>query len=214
MPCKKIFWKDPYLTHLDTVITSVNGNIVTLKETILYAFSGGQQSDSGTINGFDVLDARKEDREIYYTLGDGHGLKVGDDVHIEIDWAKRYKLMRLHFAAELVLEWVYQHYDHPEKIGANITVDKARVDFYWEGNINRIFPELEKAIEEMVSSDLVIESHFSDEENEIRYWEIKDFNKVHCGGTHIKRTGEIGNIKLKRSNPGGGKERIEIQLME
>lgn len=214
MACRKVFWENPYLVELDTVVTSIKDNQLTLKETIVYGFSGGQQSDSGTINGFEILEARKDEKEIYYTIRAGHGLKVGDLAHVEIDWVKRYRLMKLHFAAELVLEWVYQNYNHPEKIGANITEDKARVDFYWDGNINKIFPELENAIGKIIESDLAIESNFSDVENEIRYWEIKGFGRVPCGGTHIRRTGEIGKVKFKRTNTGGGKERIEIQLVE
>jgi len=46
----------------------------------------------------------------------------------------------------------------------------------------------------------------------VRYWEIENFSKVACGGTHIKKTGEIGQITLKRNNIGKGKERIEIVL--
>ena len=46
---KKIFWQDPYLTELNTTVHSVAGNQVTLNETIFYAFSGGQESDAGSI---------------------------------------------------------------------------------------------------------------------------------------------------------------------
>lgn len=214
MMCMKIFWDNPYLKEMDTTVNSVNGNWLTLVSTIIYAFSGGQDSDSGTIDGYEVLEARKEGHEIYYRLPEGHGIKAGDLVHLVIDWDKRYRLMRLHFAAELVLEWVYQNYNHPEKIGANITQEKARVDFCWEGNINKIFPELEKAIERIVDANLEIKSQFSDKENELRYWEIEGIGRVPCGGTHLQRTGEIGKLKFKRTNTGSGKERIEIQLIE
>ncbi len=212
MACVKVFWENPYLTELEANVTSVNGNVVTLDQTIFYAFSGGQQSDSGTIEGLTVLDAKKENFEIYYTLPKGHGLKVGDRVKQNIDWEKRYKLMKLHFAAELVLECVYQNYGHPEKVGANITEDKARVDFSWMGNISSIFPELLPQVQELINRDITIVSAFADVSQESRYWEIEGFAKVPCGGTHLKRTGEIGAIKLKRNNIGGGKECIEILL--
>jgi len=214
MACVKVFWDDPYSTELEANVTSVNGDVITLDQTIFYAFSGGQQSDSGTIEGLTVLGAKKENFEIYYTLPKGHGLQVGDVVHLNIDWEKRYKLMKLHFAAELILELVYQNYGHPEKVGANITEDKARVDFMWTGNISLIFPELLPQVQDLIDSNLEIESAFSDDSQEIRYWKIEGFARVPCGGTHLKRTGEIGAIKLKRNNIGGGKERIEILLTE
>lgn len=210
MVCKKIFWEDPYLTEIKSIIMSTNANIITLDKTIVFAFSGGQQSDSGSIGGYNILNAKKIDNEIFYTVEQDHQLKVGDEVIVKIDWEKRYKLMRLHFAAEIVLELVYQNYNRPEKIGANITEDKARIDFYWKGNISEIYPLITEKINELVKNDLDIISDFSDLENEIRYWEIQGFAKVPCGGTHLRKTGEIGYIVLKRNNLGKNKERIEI----
>lgn len=212
MAAKKLFWVDPYMTICEAVVTSVNGSIITLDQTIAYAFAGGQQSDSGLIDEYDIIYAEKQDNEIFYKISENHNLTIGDKVNVKIDWDKRYRIMRLHFAAELVLELVYQHYGHPEKIGANITHDKARVDFYWNGNISETFVYLNSELERMMTEHLEITSDFLDEEKERRYWEIKGFARVECGGTHIKKTGEIGKLKLKRSNPGCGKERIEIYL--
>ncbi len=209
---KKIFWMDPYLSEIEAKVMSVNNNIVTLDQTIAFAFSGGQQSDSGTIGGFQIIEARKDAKEIFYTIEENHNLKENQKVTVEIDWIKRYRLMRLHFAAELVLELVYRYHNNPEKIGANITSEKARVDFFWKGNISEVFPELMSKINTIIDSNLEIISDFEDEEHEKRYWSIEGFAKVPCGGTHLKRTGEIGLISLKRNNLGSGKERIEIYL--
>ena len=131
----KLFWDDPYLAELDTRIASVDGDRVTVEETIFYAFSGGQESDAGSIGGRRVIEARWEGREIIYVLESGHGLVVGDAARMEIDWGRRYRLMRLHFAAELVLELSYRAFDGIEKIGAHISEDKARIDFLWAENI-------------------------------------------------------------------------------
>jgi len=209
---KKIFWEDPYLSELETVVTTINGNIITVAETIFYAFSGGQESDSGTIGGFQVLDARKDGTEIYYTVNNAHKLKPGDKVKIIIDWERRYRLMRLHFAAEVVLELVCQRFSDVIKVGAHIAQDKSRIDFQWDQNITPHIESLQKEAQNIIDSDQEIISDFSDEINERRYWKIKEFSQVPCGGTHIKRTGEMGTIRLKRTNPGKGKERIEIYL--
>ena len=212
MAVTKIFWDNPYQTELNTKVKSIENETLTLYETIAYAFSGGQQSDDGTINGYKILTAKKVDKEIYYTIEQPHNLKVGDDVFMKIDWDKRYKIMKLHFAAEIILELVNQNFDRPEKIGANITSEKARIDFIWQNNIAEIFPILEAKAKELIDSDMIIESAFSDPEKEIRYWKIEGFGKVACGGIHIKRTGEIGAIRLKRDRQGKNKERIEIYL--
>jgi len=210
----KIFWLDPYLTELNASVVFVSGDLLTLDRTIFFAFSGGQESDMGTIGGLKVLEAKKEGAEIFYQLEPGHNLKPGDPVLIKIDWERRYRLMRLHFAAEIILELINQNYGNPEKIGAHISAHKARIDFRWTGNIADQFGFLKAELDKIIKADLEIISDFSDKEQEIRYWEVKGFGKVSCGGTHLKRTGEVGEVKLKRDNIGKGKERVEITLLE
>jgi len=55
MPVRKVFWEDPYCIELAAHVTGVDGARVTLDQTIVYAFAGGQQSDSGTIAGYEIL---------------------------------------------------------------------------------------------------------------------------------------------------------------
>lgn len=207
---KKLFWTDPYLVKLDTTVTSVNDDFITTRETIFYAFSGGQESDTGTIGGHTVLEAKKDGREIAYRLSEDHGLKSGDSIDVKIDWARRYKIMKLHFAAELILELTYRKLDGAKKIGAHISVDKARVDFAWAESLKPLLPELTFKAQHLIDQDLEIISAFSDEKKQLRYWEVPGFAKVACGGTHLRKTGEVGRIQLKRNNIGKGKERIEI----
>jgi len=159
-----------------------------------------------------VLWAEKQGAEILYTLPAGHGLTPGDPVKVAIDGERRSRLLRLHFAAELVLELVTRHFPAAVKTGAHIAEHKARLDFTWQGSIARAFPVLEAGVAELVDADLPIVSAFSDPEAEERYWEIPDFARVPCGGTHPRRTGEVGRIALKRDNIGKGRERIEITL--
>lgn len=207
---RKVFWEDPYQTALDTRIAGVCGDQVTLEATIFYALSGGQESDAGSIGGRPVLAARKEGREIFYTLAPQHGLQAGQEVRVEIEWARRYRLMRLHFAAELVLELAYKTLDGAEKIGAHIAADKARIDFVWPHSVAPLLPQLTAQAQAIVAADHAIISAFADEQNERRYWELPGFARVPCGGTHLKRSGEVGTLRLKRNNIGRGKERIEI----
>jgi len=57
---QKLFWNDPYAREIQAKIESVEGDCVYLDQTIFYAFSGGQESDVGTIGGIEVLEAMKE----------------------------------------------------------------------------------------------------------------------------------------------------------
>lgn len=209
---RKLFWEDPYRTRATARVTAVDGASVTLDETVFYAESGGQESDTGTVGGFEVQEARKDGTAIRYTLPAGHELAVGDTVEIAIDWTRRYRLMRLHFAAEVVLELVTRDFGPVEKTGAHIAADKARIDFAWEGSIGEILPVLGERAQAIFDADLPIESAFSDRAAERRYWAVEGFARVPCGGTHLKRTGEVGTVALKRKNPGKGRERIEITL--
>ena len=82
---RKVFWEDPYLTEIETTITGVKNNDITVDRTIFYALSGGQESDYGSINNHRVIRACREGKEIIYTLEDGHGLRCGDRVKMKID---------------------------------------------------------------------------------------------------------------------------------
>lgn len=207
---EKLFWQDPYLARLDTRLTHVEHNDVQVEQTIFYAMSGGQESDAGQIGGRRVLAATKQDSTIVYTLESAQGLAPGDPVSIEIDWPRRYALMRLHFAAELVLELVYRMVPGIEKAGAHIAADKARIDFIHDTSLAPLFPAIETELARLVAARLPIVSAFSDREAERRYWQIDGFAQVPCGGTHLRDSGEVGAIRLKRKNIGKGKERIEI----
>jgi Ser-tRNA(Ala) deacylase AlaX len=211
---KKVFWDNPYATSHQTLVSSIEGDEVELESTIFFAFSGGQESDHGTIAGIPVITARKDGLRIKYTLPADHGLQVGQSVLVEIDRSRRHRLMRLHFAAELVLELFYRELVGVAKVGAHIAQDKARIDFAWPKSIAPLFPSISDKANQIISLNLDIRTGFDDVTNERRYWEIEGFSRVPCGGTHVRSTGEIGPIRLKRNNIGKGKERVEIFLCQ
>lgn len=211
---KKYFWQDPYARSHHTMVSAVDGGDIELASTIFFAFAGGQESDHGSIAGIPVLAAKKEGLRIVYTLPPDHGLVVGQPVTVTIDWQRRHRLMRLHFAAELVLELFYQELSGVEKLGAHIARDKARIDFAWPSSLTPLLHDMAEKANRIIVADLPIRTGFDDEQNERRYWEIPGFSRVSCGGTHLRATGEIGSIRLKRNNIGKGKERVEIYLAE
>lgn len=210
---KKVFWDNPYQCNLTTSVASVSGNRILLEETIAFSFSGGQESDKAYVNGMAITNSEVDGNLIYYTLPEGHSFNRGDTVTMEIDWPRRYRLMRLHFAAELILELVTRKLGI-EKIGAHIAETKARIDFVYDKNISPILESLLAEYNEIIARNAPIKTGFSDVESQRRYWEIEGFSKVPCGGTHVKSTAEVGYVTLKRVNIGGGKERIEIRLVD
>lgn len=210
---KKVFWENPYQSHLNTHIAAIHGNRILFDETIAFSFSGGQESDKATVNGMEILNSEIEGHDIYYTLPEKHGFSVGDKVTMQIDWPRRSRLMRLHFAAELILELVTRKLVI-QKIGAHIAEDKARIDFAYDQNITVFLNDILLEYKDIINKNLSIDTGFSNVASQRRYWEIKGFSKVPCGGTHVKSTKEVGIVTLKRVNIGKGKERIEIKLVD
>jgi Ser-tRNA(Ala) deacylase AlaX len=210
---KKIFWENPYQSTLTTHVTSVDGNKILFDATIAYSFAGGQESDKAWVNGIPILNSTMVDNLIYYTLPDNHGLHVGDLIEMTIDWPRRLRLMRLHFAAELILEIVTQKY-HCEKVGAHIAEHKARIDFKADSNISTLFPAILKQYNTIIDHNYIIEKGYSDIAHQRRYWKIEGFAQVPCGGTHVNSTAEVGYVTLKRDHPGKSIERIEIKLVD
>lgn len=130
-----------------------------------------------------------------------------------IDWPRRSRLMRLHFAAELILEIVTQKYKL-EKIGAHISETKSRIDFISDQNISHVFESILAQYNDIIKNNLTIQTDFSDIENQRRFWKIDGFAEVPCGGTHVKSTTEVGYVTLKREHPGKSIERIQIRLVD
>lgn len=210
----KVFWDDPYQVELESTVSRVDGPCIELEETIFYAESGGQESDTGTIGGIQVIKAEKQGLSIVYTLEHEPNFQAGAIVTTQIDWARRYALMKLHFAAEVILEVVTHRFPEMTKVGAHISADKSRIDFEWHESVKPLLPELQQQAQSVIDSHADIISDFSDTSEQRRYWKVEGFAQVPCGGTHLKNTSEVGRVQLKRKNIGKGKERIEISLVE
>lgn len=219
MATRKLFWEDPYLKECNSKITKIEDGKIYLDQTIFYAFSGGQESDSGKIAGSQVIEAKKEGEDISYSLDPNNqtlsNLNLEDVVKIEIDWDKRFKLMRLHSVAHIVFRLLEVKFNVKEVIGSNITADKARLDFLYPENISPHLNDLLNSTKKLIQSNLPINTYFDELDKTKRVWQLGDFPdwKMFCGGTHVKSTSEIGEITLKRKNIGQGKERIEITLI-
>jgi Ser-tRNA(Ala) deacylase AlaX len=208
---EKLFWHDPYLSECRAKVESINGNEVQLDRTVFFAFSGGQQSDSGTIGGIPVQEARKEGNNISYILESPPTFAPGDEVEVKIDAEKRKRIMRLHSAAHIVW-YIFEKKTGVKKlIGSNVTSEKSRIDYEFPESLASILPEVESEVNELIEKGMEIKTYPDPENPERRWWEMGEW-KCPCGGTHPKDAREIGKIKLKRKNIGKGKERIEITL--
>jgi Ser-tRNA(Ala) deacylase AlaX len=107
--------------------------------------------------------------DMLYELPGQHPLQPGDSIREEIGWPRLYNLRRLHFAAELVLEFTARQLNGVEKIGAHIASDKARLDFAWPESIGPHLAKLAVDVQKIIDEDIHLTSAFSDEPLQGRY---------------------------------------------
>jgi len=209
----RLYDKDPYLREFDGKVVSIVDNAVELDQTAFYAEAGGQSGDTGTLNGETVVYTRYlEDGKHVHIMEKPPSFKVGDTVHGVINWERRYRIMKLHSASHIMEYFLWKHFGHMKRMGSFVDESKDRSDYKYE---ERLDPELLKRVEEDTNRFLA-EGHpiiITVDEKGIRNWRCGPV-EMHCAGTHVRNTKEIGLIKLKRKNPGRGKERVETSLKE
>lgn len=207
---KLLFYENAYMKEAKAKVVKIEGSKVWLDQTIFFAFSGGQASDKGTIEGIEVSDIIK-DEDYAHVLVQEPTFNTGDVVELKLDWDNRYKLMRLHSAAHIAYYLLFQKIGSQEIIGSNIRAEKARIDILYNEPISKFLPEIQEHANAAIDKGIEIITKADDKEPEKRWWICGEW-KMPCGGTHVKNTKEIRHIRLKRDNIGAGKERIEITL--
>ncbi|MFA4668218.1 alanyl-tRNA editing protein [Pyrococcus kukulkanii] len=210
---RKLYYENAYLKEAKAKVLEIKDNALLLDQTIFYPTGGGQPHDRGTISGVEVLDVYKdEEGNVWHVVKEPEKFKVGDEVELKIDWDYRYKLMRIHSALHL-LEHVLNEvlgYGKWELVGSGMSAEKGRYDIAYPENINKYKEKIIELFNKYVDEGGEMKIWW---EGETRYTQIRDFEVIPCGGTHVKDIKEIGHIeKLKRSSIGRGKQRIEIWL--
>ncbi|WP_457753598.1 alanine--tRNA ligase-related protein [Thermococcus sp.] len=210
---KKLYYEDAYLKEAKAKVVEIKDNALLLDQTLFYPTGGGQPHDRGTINGVQVLDVYKdEEGNVWHVVEEPEKFKVGDEVELRIDWDYRYKLMRIHTAMHL-LDHVLNEIlgkDKWQLYGSGMSVEKGRYDILYPENVNKYKEQIIKLFNKYVDEGGEVKIWW---EGEKRLTQIRDFEVLPCGGTHVKDIKEIGHIKkLKRSSIGKGKQRLEIWL--
>ncbi len=230
---RQIYIQDSYIKSFETKVVLAEGEGVILKETAFYPQSGGQPSDLGLLfrDGDEFRVLRVEPSGPIHIL-DRTGLAPGDSVSGIIDWDRRYRFMRSHTACHILSSVIFN--ETGAKITGNqIDLARSRVDFSLEAfdktkiaeyvdQANRIISEdhvvkvsLLPRSEALEIPDLVRLAMEVPDREEIRVIEIEGVDRQACGGTHVRRTGEIGGIKLvKAENKGKSNRRIYFELVD
>ncbi len=235
MPTQLLFRDDAYRRTATARVVAADATGIELDQTIFYATGGGQPGDSGWLvreNGerIAVADTRKgpaPDRLIHLTAAGAPLPAVGESLTLEIDWARRYALMRLHTALHVMSCVVVA-----PVTGGNISPDKGRLDFDIE--MERLNAEhIERETNALIARGVATETVWiTDEEldarpelvktmsvqpprgtGRVRLLSIPGIDLQPCGGTHVANIGEIGPIRvLKIKSEGKRNRRVEIAL--
>ncbi len=231
---KALYLEEPYMKEFEAEIVSVTGREIVLDKTAFYPTGGGQPCDTGSIfsgeDVFRVVSARKEGGSIIHELEkeDVEGkLIVGQKVIGKIDWARRYRLMRMHTAAHL-LAALFHDRDGALITGNQLNLEKSRIDFSLESfDRERIDGRISEA-NELIMKNLPVRFYWLDMEealktpdlfklaagfkheiDRIRIVEIEGVDRQADGGTHVSSLHEIGKIEfLKAENKGKSNRRI------
>ena len=213
----ELFREDSYLKSCQATVTGVVDNSVILDRTVFYPNGGGQPGDIGTLtrsNGdkIEIVDTRKSEQGILHVTADGSTLpSVEEIVNADIDWDRRYRLMRMHTCMHLLCSVI------PLGVtGGSIRDGSARLDFDAPDPLDKT--EVTTKLNELIESNHPVEIRWiTDEELEnqpdlvrtmsvqppkgsgrVRLVNVKDVDLQPCGGTHLKSTGEIGKVLVKK----------------
>jgi misacylated tRNA(Ala) deacylase len=235
---KLLFRDDSYLTSAIGEVTSFteDGGII-LDQTLFYPVGGGQPCDQGELifEGIRVglRDIRKGEGSavILYPLEGSHNLEIGQKVEQKLDWSIRHGHMRVHSALHLLSVVI------PLGVtGGSIGPVKGRLDFEMPDSLAD--KELvESKINDLIARDLVISESWISEadldsnpglvktlrvqpprgQGTIRLirmgTEDEQIDLQPCGGTHVRKTSEIGRVRLgKVENKGKANRRVHLHL--
>ncbi len=230
-----LYLSDPYIQRFEaTIVDHIDGAVV-LDKTAFYPGGGGQPSDQGQLFADEglrqVIKVKRIGGEIGHYL-DGELPDVGTQVVGQLDWPRRYNLMRIHTALHILCGVIWRDYKS-SVTGGNMEPLKGRMDFEFETMRQELVSEIEEAINREVAVERGIlvrtlprEEAFQIPDlirtkinllpegiKEVRTVEIVGLDLQADGGTHVANTREVGNIRVvDYKSKGKINKRIYIEL--
>jgi alanyl-tRNA synthetase len=220
---RTLYYEDSYIQEFKAkVLRVIDGKYVVLNQTAFYPEGGGQPADHGFLEfrkeKAEVIDAQKISNVIVHVVK-GHVPKEGDTVAGRIDWNRRLSLMRHHTATHVIMGAARRVLgQHVWQSGAQKGVEASRLDIsHYQRLTTDEIRSIEKLANEAVMRMIPVETSFkpraeAEKEHgfrlyqggavpgkEIRVVKTGDWEVQACGGTHVKNTGEIGLIKILRT---------------
>ena len=210
MATEKLYYLDSHMREFSAVVLSCepgkHGWDVVLDRTAFYPEGGGQPGDRGVLGGAAVTDTHEKGGSIVHYCD--KPLEVGAEVTGTIDWDWRFSLMQHHSGEHILSGLIHEAYGY-NNVGFHMGKDAVTIDF--SGMLDdAALAELERKTNEKIWEDLPVEILWPDAEElarlpyrskkeltgEVRIVRFPGADLCACCGTHVKRTGEIGLLKI------------------
>lgn len=238
---KSLFEENGYLAECTAEIIAIEADgALILDQTVFYPTGGGQPGDSGWLyledgTELSIVTTQKSKEvagNIRHLPAEGQAANlakftVGLSVQAKIDWQMRYRYMRYHTAMHLLCATI------PCGVtGGQIAQDKARLDFdLGEHQIDK--QQIQDSLNQLIAQDMPVTADWISDadldrnpelvrtlsvqpprgQGQVRLIRIDDTDLQPCGGTHLRRTGEVGAIEVRKiENKGKRNRRISLVL--
>ena len=220
---EKLYWDAPYETTFSAKVIGITPEGVILDKTLFYPQGGGQESDRGRLEKegliFKVEAVSKEGEDIIHHISSDlrNNLQVGDLVSGEIDWNFRFGVMQAHSSQHILSALIKNKFNidtaHAtisfEDVSLQIAQNISDAQFKeilnefarictienHEFHTNLISRDEIKSIKDKVRGKVP-------DQGKVRLVELKKYDLICCGGTHVKNTTEIGPIFIYEFNKG------------
>lgn len=210
---RRLYFEDAYLKEFDGRVLErlahAGQPAVVLDRTCFYPESGGQPSDRGTLGGADVLHVLEAGEKIIHVLD--RELSGTEEVRGVVDWVRRFDHMQQHSGQHILSQCFVEVLKGETKsfhLGEQVSTLEIGIGTISDADLEKV----ESRANEVVFEDREIRTYFvgADEvetvplrrppkkEGTIRVVEVSEFDFSACGGTHCRRTGEVGLIKVIR----------------
>jgi alanyl-tRNA synthetase len=205
---ERLYYTDSYLRDFDARVLdrSEDGIRIYLDRTAFYPTSGGQPHDTGELGGIPVVDVIDEDSRVAHVLARP---LPRESASARIDWERRFDHMQQHTGQHLLSAVVAESLGYPT-IAVHFGPESSTIDLEGPSISADQAAKLEHTANRIVCEDRPIQISFEDaseaiglrkrptRSGTIRIITIQELDRSACGGTHVRATGEVGAILIRK----------------